>query len=561
MGKRIGEILVARGVVTVEEVAQALAARDSGERVGEALIRLGFVSYGDVARALAEQTGLTLVDLRAVEPEARALESVPTRFVFKARVMPLSRENGTLRVATADPFCLAELDELRLLTGLDVEPHLAALDELEETIHRLYGVGAEALDRAAQEGIAAGAHAAEEEGDLEGEDDAALIQFVNRLLLDALTARASDIHVEPTERELKVRYRVDGVLRPAVLPRELKRFQAAIVSRIKIMANLDIAEKRLPQDGRIRLKLTGRELDVRVSVMPTLYGEGLALRILDSGGGQAGLTLEEAGLSAAHAVTFRKMLAAPHGIVLVTGPTGSGKSTTLYAGLRELDREALKVITVEDPVEYRLDGVSQIQVRDKIGLTFARGLRHILRHDPDVLMVGEIRDRETAEIAVQAALTGHLVLSTLHTNDAAGAVARLVDMGVEPYLVAATVEGLLAQRLLRRVCADCARTGPVAAADRPLLDELGLGDLEELTRGAGCETCAGQGYFGRTAIYELVPVDDGLRELATEAASAVRLRAYARQQGHASLRDDGLRLVRAGVTTPAEVARVTRSEA
>ncbi len=560
MGQRLGEILVARGVVTVEEVAQALAARAAGERIGEALIRLGFASCADVARALAEQTGLPVVELRELAPEEAALSAVPTRFVFKNRVMPLARENGLLRVATADPFCLAELDELRLLTGLDVEPQLAAFDELEETIRRHYGVGAEALDRAAQEGIAQSA-GDEEEGDLEGDDDAALIQFVNRLLLDALDARASDIHVEPTQHDLKVRYRVDGVLHPAVLPRELKRFQAAIVSRIKIMANLDIAEKRLPQDGRIRLKLSGRELDVRVSVMPTLYGEGLALRILDSGGRSSGLSLEQVGLAAHHAAVFRKMLAAPHGIVLVTGPTGSGKSTTLYAGLGELDREALKVITIEDPVEYRMVGVSQIQVRDKIGLTFARGLRHILRHDPDVVMVGEIRDQETAEIAVQAALTGHLVLSTLHTNDAAGAVARLVDMGVEPYLVAATIEGLLAQRLLRRVCASCARPTPVSEADRPQLVELGLGDLEALTRGAGCEACDGQGYRGRTGIFELVPVDDGLRELATQAASAVRLRAYARERGHASLRDDAVRLVREGVTTPAEVARVTRAEA
>ncbi len=431
---------------------------------------------------------------------------------------------------------------------------------LDGAIARLYGVGADALDRAAEEGVRTVALDEEAtEGDLEAQDDAALIQFVNRLLLDAIAERASDIHVEPTARDLTVRYRVDGVLQPAQLPRELKRFQAAIISRLKIMANLDIAEKRLPQDGRIRLRLGGREVDVRVSILPIIHGEGVCLRILDQGG-KSGLTLEQVGLASQHADALRRMLDAPHGIVLVTGPTGSGKSTTLYAGLREIDRETLKVITVEDPVEYRLAGISQIQVKEKIGLTFAAGLRSILRHDPDVVMIGEIRDGETADIAVQSALTGHLVLSTLHTNDAAGAVPRLIDMGVEPYLVAATVEGLIAQRLLRRVCGTCAQEVPVEAADRPWLEELGLLELRKLRKGKGCEACSNRGMFGRIGIFEMLPIDDGFRELATNAASAVKLRHYARDKGHKSLRDDGVRLVREGVTTPDEVARITRAE-
>ncbi|MCO5170316.1 MAG: GspE/PulE family protein [Planctomycetes bacterium] len=554
---RLGEILIARGAVTADDVAQALSARQPGERLGEALVRLGVATPRDVARALAEQTGLRLADLRAEPPEKAALEAVPTRVVFKSRVVPLARDGARLRVATADPFCMAELDELRLITGLDIEPWLAPQDELDEAIHRLYGVGADALDRAVDEGVRAISDD-DAEGDLDAQDDAALIQFVNRLLLDALQARASDIHIEPTQHELKVRYRVDGVLVPATLPRELKRFQLAIVSRLKIMANLDIAEKRLPQDGRIRLKLQGREFDVRVSLIPMIHGEGVALRILDQGGGAA-LSLEQVGLSKAHADTMRKMLDAPHGIVLVTGPTGSGKSTTLYAGLRELDREALKVITVEDPVEYRLDGVSQIQVRDKIGLSFARGLRSILRHDPDVIMIGEIRDQETAEISVQSALTGHLVLSTLHTNDAAGAIPRLVDMGVEPYLVAATIEGLQAQRLLRRNCPECVVEGPPNELDQAALVDLKM-KLDRVRRGKGCEACQGRGYLGRTGVFEVIPVDDGLRELTTQGASAVRLRHYAREQGHGSLRDDAKRLVREGVTTPDEVSRVTRDD-
>lgn len=564
--RRLGDLLIERGVLSFEDVATARSAQAEEERLGDSLIRLGLAQPMDLARALAEQTGLTLCDLRETSPTEEALAAVPTRLVFRAHVLPLERQNGTLTVGTADPFAMDALDELRLLTGLDVEPRLVAKDQLEEAIHKHYGVGADALDQAEQEGLRAD-QAREDEGDLASDDDAALIQFVNRLLLDAVQARASDIHIEPSERSLDVRYRVDGVLQPAQLPRELKRFQAAIVSRLKIMAQLDIAEKRLPQDGRIRLKIpvTGRrprELDVRVSVIPTLYGEGLALRILDSGGeteSARGKGLGDVGFSQDHARQFRRFLGAPHGIVLVTGPTGSGKSTTLYSGLQEVDRTTRKVITIEDPVEYRLPGVSQIQVRDKIGLTFARGLRHILRHDPDVVMVGEIRDQETAEIAVQAALTGHLVLSTLHTNDASGAIARLVDMGVEPYLVAATIEGLCAQRLLRKVCPHCSSARPPQGRELEHLRELNL-EVETITVGAGCDACNGSGYFGRTPIFELIPVDDGVRELATQGASAVQVRKHVRAEGASSLRDDGCRLVREGLTTPAEVLRVTRAE-
>ena len=556
---RLGEILIGCGAVTADDVATALAARGPGERLGEVLVRLGACAQRDVARALAEQTGMRLADLRGFVPEQAALDAVPARLVFRSRVVPLARKNGRLQVATADPYSVAALDELRLLTGLEVEAQLAPQEDLDEAIARLYGVGAEALDRA-EVGARAATHDSEVEGDLDAKDDAALIQFVNRLLLDALTARASDIHIEPAQNDLKVRYRVDGVLQPAQLPRELNRFQAAIVSRLKIMASLDIAEKRLPQDGRFRVRVQGRELDVRVSVIPNIYGEGVVLRVLDAAGGVSSLSLEQVGLAEHHATAMRRMLAAPNGIVLVTGPTGSGKSTTLYAGLREVDRVTLKVITVEDPVEYRLEGVSQIQVRDKIGLTFARALRSILRHDPDVVLVGEIRDQETAEIAVQAALTGHLVLSTLHTNDAAGAIPRLVDMGVEPFLVAATIEGLIAQRLLRRVCDACAEVAPPSEADRALLAELGALDLATIRRGRGCEACQGRTYRGRTAVFEMIPVDEGLRELTTQGASAVKLRAHARARGLGSLRDDGLRLARLGITTPEEVARVTRAE-
>ncbi|MBI3722998.1 Flp pilus assembly complex ATPase component TadA [bacterium] len=507
MAQKLGEILIRRGATTVEEVADALAKRHPGERIGEALVRLGYASPREIARALGEQTGLEVVELKTLAPPKALIETVPARFVFKTRLVPMSRENGRLVVATADPFAVHDLDELRLLTGLDVEPKLAASDEVEDAIHKLYGVGADALARAQEDGIVVIAEddEASREKDLDQDDDAALIQFVNKVLLDAVAARSSDIHIEPEERDLSVRYRIDGVLHDAKLPRELKRFQAAILSRLKIMANLDIAEKRLPQDGRIKIRASGKELDIRVSIIPTLYGEGVALRILDNEG--LGRGLGEVGLAPDGQKLFRELLEVPHGIVLVTGPTGSGKSTTLYAGLQEVDRKSLKVITVEDPVEYRLSGVAQIQIKEKIGLTFARGLRSILRHDPDVVMVGEIRDRETAEIAVQAALTGHLVLAHGHH-----------------------------------------------------LAALGVTDMKHVRRGKGCESCRQTGFRGRCGIFELVRVDDGLRELAIEGATQVKLRAYARERGFKSLRDDGIRLLREGVTTPEEVALVTRDE-
>ncbi|MCA8923164.1 MAG: type II/IV secretion system protein [Planctomycetes bacterium] len=559
MVEGLGDVLVRHGALDAAALAAAEAARQPDERLDQTLLRLNAVAPQPLAAALAEYTGLELVSLgEAFEPDPALLAQIPTRLVFAGRFLPYQRGAAGLTVATCDPFRLDELDELRILLGESIEACLAPIDEVEGAIRRLYGVGADALDRAATEGAAVDAGVVETESD-EEHDDAALVQFVNKLLWDAVEARASDVHVEPTERELRVRYRIDGVMQPARLPRELKRFQAAIVSRLKIMAKMDIAERRLPQDGRIRLGRNGRELDVRVSVLPTLFGEGLALRILDQGA-QGSRDLSQLGMSPEHSKTLADFLALPHGIVLVTGPTGSGKSTTLYGGLMELDRDALKIITVEDPVEYRLSGVSQIQVHAKIGLTFSRGLRSILRHDPDVVMIGEIRDTETAQIAVQASLTGHLVLSTLHTNDAAGALPRLIDMGVEPYLVAATVEGLMAQRLVRRICPACREPHPHEHGLEQLLAELGVEPSAEVKHGAGCSECFETGYRGRAGIFELVPVSDALRELASENASAVALRTQVRKEGNLSLRDDGVRLLRAGTTTPAEVVRVTRAE-
>jgi general secretion pathway protein E/type IV pilus assembly protein PilB len=387
--------------------------------------------------------------------------------------------------------------------------------------------------------------------------DASIIKFVNQVLSEAIDRRATDVHFEPFEDALRVRYRVDGVLQEANIPPEVRQFHPAIVSRLKILSHLDIAEKRLPQDGRIRLKVSGREVDVRVSVIPMLHGEAVVLRLLDRGAMLLGL--EHLGMADRDREIFERILAMPHGIILVTGPTGSGKTTTLYAALSRINDVSRKIVTIEDPIEYHLRGINQIQVSSKAGLTFARGLRSILRHDPDVILVGEIRDRETAEIAVQASLTGHLVFSTLHTNDAPGALTRLVDMGIEPYLVASSLESVLAQRLVRLICKNCKETFPaedVEALKRQFGDEA----PDVLYWGRGCRECQGTGYRGRTGIFETMLVTGGIRGMILERTSAGEIRKTAARQGMMSLREDGWRLVRAGRTTVEEVLRVTTDE-
>jgi len=400
----------------------------------------------------------------------------------------------------------------------------------------------------------------QDEGDLDlsnAAHDASIIKFVNQVMAEALESRATDVHVEPFENQLRVRYRVDGVLVEANIPPQVRKYHAAIVSRIKILSHLDIAEKRLPQDGRIRLKVAGREIDLRVSVIPMIHGEAVVLRILDRG--DAILGLEHLGMSARDRNIWDRVLDLPHGIILVTGPTGSGKTTTLYAALSKINNADLKIVTIEDPVEYQLRGINQIQVNNKSGLTFASGLRAILRHDPDVVLIGEIRDKETAEIAVQASLTGHLVFSTLHTNDAPGAATRLVDMDVEPYLVASTLESVLAQRLVRLICPKCKEESPAEEVEK-LRIEFGDDVPDVLYRGAGCRNCQGTGYRGRQGVFEMMPVTDEVRTLILERASSREIRKVAIRQGMNSLRGDGWRLIREGRTTPEEVLRLTKDE-
>ncbi len=545
-----------KGLITADHLAEALALKKSeGIRLDRALVRLGCVSEEDVLRIIGEQMGMPMVDLDSVTIDVDTLRALPAKLVYRKHMVPVARDNGSLTVATCDPFDLYALDEIRLLTGLEVRPALATEADIMRVIKTHYGVGGETLD----EMMSTDDIEVITDGDGENDDllemaqEASVIKLVNEVFMEALHERASDIHIEPYENGLSIRYRIDGVLQDASVPPQIARFQAAIISRIKIMANMNIAEKRLPQDGRIKLKAGGKQIDVRVSVIPMLFGEGIVMRLLDKS--TVLFTLPELGMMTDTFGIFEDLIARPHGIVLVTGPTGCGKTTTLYAALQAIVSPKIKVLTVEDPVEYHLDGINQIQVHPKIGMTFARGLRAILRHDPDVVMIGEIRDLETAEAAIQAALTGHLVFSTLHTNDACSAATRLLDMGVEPFLVTSTMAAAMAQRLVRTICPDCKE--PYEPNRESLPGDFELGDGEVLYHGAGCRACRGTGYRGRTGLFELMVTSEPIREQIMARASSGAVMRAALDSGLRLLRHDGWRKVREGITTPEEVMRST----
>ncbi len=555
----LGEILVAERLTTADVVAQGLArARTTGERLGEALVALGAVTTEDVLRALARQQNLQFLSRDELPSALPVVKNLSAKYLRQYAVCPVSVENGLLTVATADPLNPLVVDDLQQSTGLAVKLVVSAPDAIGEAIDRTYDGAATPLQRIV-EGM-------EDEGGAAGDEDvnhlrdmafeAPVVRLVNLLIENAIGAEASDIHIEPFEDTLRVRYRLDGILFEQEAPP--RRLQAAVTSRIKLMAEMNIAERRLPQDGRIRVTLHGRRVDIRVSTMPTVHGESIVMRLLDRA--SVFLPLEKLGFAPDTLARFDALIKRPHGILLVTGPTGSGKTTTLYGALDKINSTDLKIITVEDPVEYQLKGVNQIPVKPKIGLTFATGLRHIVRQDPDVILIGEIRDLETAEIAIQAALTGHLVFSTLHTNDAPGAITRLQDMGVEPYLVASVLEGVLAQRLLRRVCQACRTPDAPNAAD---LEALGIEGAAgaELWRGRGCDECRGTGYRGRTGIYELFPITEDARSLILRRAPSRDIRREAVEHGMVTLRLDGWRKACAGVTTVEEILRVTQEDA
>jgi type II secretion system protein E len=547
------------GLISDQACGAAERLLSEGRPLEKALVEAG-VPEEEALRFLAAEFGLPYVDLEAASPSRELLARFPARILLKHNMLPVEELDGAVLVATSSPFDTAGLDELRLATSIETRPALATSEDIARYIKRHLGVGADTVQSMVSED--SGIQVLQEDGegavDLSvAAEDASIIRFVNQVLTEAIGLRATDVHFEPFEDHLQVRYRVDGVLQEAVIPPEVRRFQNAIVSRLKILSMLDIAEKRLPQDGRIELKIANREIDVRVSVIPMLHGEAVVLRLLDRG--SALLGLEALGMSEEDTAAMETILEMPHGIVLVTGPTGSGKTTTLYAALSRINDIERKIITIEDPVEYHLEGINQIQVSQKAGLTFARGLRAILRHDPDVVLIGEIRDQETADIAVQASLTGHLVFSTLHTNDAPGALTRLVDMGMEPYLVASSLEAVLAQRLVRVICKHCREPRAPAELDA-LRDQLGAELPPVLYYGAGCRECLGTGFRGRTAIIEMMVMTEEIRGMLMEHASAGDMRKVAMRNGMRSLRDDGWRHVREGDTTIEEVMRATKDE-
>ena len=542
-----------------DTVARAVSRRRDGRTLGEALVEAGVTDAVAYARALADAAGLPFAPLPPAVPARELVTALPMPFARRHLVLPLAQEGNALIVALADPTAVAPLDDLGFLYGVPVRPLVVPAPALRDAITRAYdaaaGSAADAMDAIAGERVVAHELEADEPLDLlEAGDDTPVIRLVNALLFQAVRDGASDIHVEPHERRLVVRFRIDGLLHEVVAPP--LRLHPTIVSRVKIMAGLDIAERRLPQDGRIRLRVAGRDVDVRVSVVPTAFGERVVLRLLDRA--SALLDLGDLGLAPATAAAVARLLGQSHGIVLVTGPTGSGKTTTLYAALRRLSTGERNVVTIEDPVEYQLPGIGQMQANPRIGLDFAAGLRSVLRQDPDVILVGEIRDRETVEIALQAALTGHLVLSTLHTNDACAAITRLLDMAVEPFLVSSSVLAVLAQRLVRRPCDGCAVTEPPTEDERRALGAAAPAVVRH--PGAGCAACRGTGYRGRTGIHELLVVDDAVRALVMARADAGAIRRQASASGMTGLRADGFAKAAAGVTTVAEIVRVTQDE-
>lgn len=562
LSKRIGEILVDRGRLDATSLERSLRLQESdeAERLGSILVRAGFVAERDVVEALSEQWSLPVVAV-VDYPELPVLEErISVKFIRESKALPLSEDDAHVMLAMANPQDEYVINAFRLATGRTILPRLAVPSELDAAFERLYGSGQTSMDQIV--GQAEIRDGERDNDDLEHlkelASEAPIIRLVSLIIAHALEARASDIHIEPFENRLIVRYRVDGVMHEVESPP--RRFSAAVISRIKIMASLDIAERRLPQDGRIKLRLKGKEIDLRVSTVPTMYGESVVMRILDKS--STALDFATLGFDSAVLERFQQVLTQPHGIVLVTGPTGSGKTTTLYTALDKLNKPDIKILTVEDPVEYQMEGINQIQVKPQIGLTFSNALRSIVRQDPDVIMIGEIRDLETAQIAVQSALTGHMVLSTLHTNDAASTINRLLDMGMDDYLLTSTVNGILAQRLVRTLCMHCRQSHPALpeVVKEMQLERFTASRPVMLYRPVGCSECGGTGYSGRVSIVELLTMSDAIRSMVMRHVTAGEVRQQAMAEGMQTMYENGLSKAVAGVTTIEEVLRVTRED-
>jgi general secretion pathway protein E len=562
--KSLSEILLESGKIDKDKLDKVLSTQSSNtEELGRRLVDLGLISEMVLLETLSEYLGIPFVSLKDFPPQAIMLENLSEKFMRQYKFAPLILDDNVLTIALNDPYDVFAPDAVRMATGYEVVINLAREEEILDAVGKLFNTDTTSMGRIIEDIGKDDVEdlAIDDEGDVDHLKDLAseapVIRLVNLLITRAIELRASDIHLEPFEGDFKVRYRVDGVLHDEEAPP--KRLQAAVISRIKIMAKLNIAERRLPQDGRIKLRVLGKEIDFRVSTLPTMFGESVVLRILDRE--SVVLDLEKLGFPDYDLKKFRDLINRPYGIILVTGPTGSGKTTTLYAGLSEINSPEKKIITVEDPIEYQLGGVNQVQVKAGIGLSFANILRSILRQDPDIIMIGEIRDAETAEIAIHSALTGHLVFSTLHTNDAAGAVTRLLEMGMENYLISSSLIGIMAQRLVRVICPECKEP---YTPEVGVMEELGISHAEvtklDIFKGRGCKNCANTGFRGRKGIYELLMMNDDIRELILEKTPSNVIKEKGRAQGMKTLREAGWQKVKAGISTVSEVVRVTQVE-
>jgi type IV pilus assembly protein PilB len=562
MERKLGEMLVKDRIITQEDLESALQKQqETGTSLGHILVELGLASEWEMAAALGKQLNVPFITLSHYEIDRQVLESIPESIVRKYKIVPVDKTGDTLTIALSDPSNIYLLDELRLLTKCQIIPVISFESDIAEAINRYYSRDENHFEEMLKDITEQEMEVIKEEEEAEAEDDtdlavevndAPVIQLVNLIITEAIKAKASDIHIEPYEKSLRLRYRIDGVLQEMTPPP--KKFQNAIISRIKILSELDIAERRLPQDGRFKVRIQNRSIDFRVSVCPTAFGEKVVIRILDQS--MLMLHLSDLGFEQHILNKFEAQIRQPWGMLLVTGPTGSGKSTTLYSALSTINDPRKNIITIEDPIEYQLKGINQVQAKPEIGLTFAEGLRSFLRQDPDIIMVGEVRDLETAEIAVKAALTGHLVLSTLHTNDAPSSINRMTNMGVEPFLVTASVNMIVAQRLVRRICENCKE---VYKATPDILAALGLQDSKEVKiyKGVGCDRCRMTGYKGRVALYEVMMVSDRMRDSIIEGVSSGNLKRIAIEEGMETLRHAGTKKILEGITTPEEVIATT----
>jgi general secretion pathway protein E/type IV pilus assembly protein PilB len=553
----LAEILLAEGLIEAEALKESLKEeKRTKETLSQILTKKGAVSPENLCKAFSLQFNLRIVNLSTTKIEEEIIGQISESMARRHKIFPIEKKDSTVTVAISGPGSLPALDSLRVLLGCEIEPVLTTEKEIDTALDNYYGGAGDTAEAASEK--------PKDEEDVDATDttavekeDAPVIKLVGLIFMEALRKGASDIHMEPLKNRFRIRYRIDGICREALGPP--KELQGLIISRVKIMAGIDIAEKRLPQDGRIRIKLLGKEIDLRVSTLPGLYGESVVMRILDKS--SLLIDMKELGFSVQDQRKFESLIDLPYGIILVTGPTGSGKTTTLYAVLNKINKPDRKLITVEDPVEYQLSGINQSQVKSEIGLTFAKVLREILRQSPDVIMVGEIRDTEAAQVAISAALTGHLVFSTLHTNDAPGAITRLIDMGIEPFMVASSVQGVMAQRLVRKICSNCSE--PYTPAHHELM-EIGLPlddiSIQKFFRGRGCYRCNQSGYRGRIAIFEVLPITDEIRNLVIRNVPTTEIKQMARELGMKTLREDGWEKVFSGITTTTEVARVTGSD-